>query len=382
MATEPFKVELEPARGGVILASGPDRHELHPLWLRERVISPEASDVFNNQRLYEHSEFPQDLIVKDAKIKDTDEIDVQFSDGCRAVVSLRGIAQELGWEDDPQAPPPPKTWDASLDHLPTADWKDIDDPATMKALLDEYYEHGFCIINGTPTEMDSLHDIAQRFGYIRETNFGEIFHVFSRAKPNDLAYTSQGLSSHADNPYRQPIPGIQFLQCIKNEVNGGFSTLVDGLAIVEQLRSESQEQFDVLTQIPVRFRFESENAIMQNHGPMIELDGNGEIFRIRLSSRVDYVPAIDPDTLSVFYAGRRRLHQLADDPAYKIKFPFKPGLLLMMDNYRLLHGRTAYDVSDGERLLNGCYIDHDGLGSLYRVLVRDNAVTHVGRDVQ
>ena len=36
-----------------------------------------------------------------------------------------------------------------------------------------------------------------------------------------------------------------------------------------------------------------------------------------------------------------------------------PGDLLMMDNYRTLHGRTAYDASEGMRHLQGCYIDYD-----------------------
>ena len=31
----------------------------------------------------------------------------------------------------------------------------------------------------------------------------------------------------------------------------------------------------------------------------------------------------------------------------------------MMDNYRLLHGRTSYETSEGERFLQGCYIDYD-----------------------
>ena len=36
-----------------------------------------------------------------------------------------------------------------------------------------------------------------------------------------------------------------------------------------------------------------------------------------------------------------------------------PGDLLMMDNYRLLHGRTTYDANEGKRFLQGCYIDYD-----------------------
>ena len=37
----------------------------------------------------------------------------------------------------------------------------------------------------------------------------------------------------------------------------------------------------------------------------------------------------------------------------------KPGDLLMMDNHRLLHGRTEYNANEGNRFLQGCYIDYD-----------------------
>jgi gamma-butyrobetaine dioxygenase len=42
----------------------------------------------------------------------------------------------------------------------------------------------------------------------------------------------------------------------------------------------------------------------------------------------------------------------------------------MMDNCRLLHGRTGFNPAEGLRYLQGCYIDIDGPRSLYRVLRR------------
>ena len=42
----------------------------------------------------------------------------------------------------------------------------------------------------------------------------------------------------------------------------------------------------------------------------------------------------------------------------------------MMDNYRILHGRTAYDSSDGDRFLQGCYIDFDSTEGKLRHLKR------------
>jgi len=44
---------------------------------------------------------------------------------------------------------------------------------------------------------------------------------------------------------------------------------------------------------------------------------------------------------------------------YRIEFKLEPKDLIMMDNYRLLHGRTAYEINEGNRFLQGCYIDYD-----------------------
>jgi gamma-butyrobetaine dioxygenase len=43
----------------------------------------------------------------------------------------------------------------------------------------------------------------------------------------------------------------------------------------------------------------------------------------------------------------------------------------MMDNYRLLHGRTAYEVNEGKRFLQGCYIDYDSTEGKLKHLKRE-----------
>ena len=51
-----------------------------------------------------------------------------------------------------------------------------------------------------------------------------------------------------------------------------------------------------------------------------------------------------------------------------IQFKLEPGDLMIMDNYRTLHGRTAYSMDTGERHLQGCYIDHDSAESKMKYL--------------
>ena len=55
---------------------------------------------------------------------------------------------------------------------------------------------------------------------------------------------------------------------------------------------------------------------------------------------------------------------------YRIQFKLDPGDLFIVDNLRVLHGRIGYAATGGERHLQGCYADRDGLRSTLAVLSR------------
>ncbi len=350
---------------------------LHPLWLRERVTEPESLDHISNQRLYEHSDLDTDIRIVSATIGDNSQhLNVCFSDGYKAVFNFESLTKELGLSQNPEAIPLPQSWTADLD-FQRFDWAELNDPDAMKTMLTTYFENAFCIMDNVPSELDSLKDHARRFGFIRVTNFGELFNVETKPLASDVAYTDSELASHTDNPYRLPVPGIQYLHCLTNEVDGGLSTLVDGMAVAEAIANDNQDWADILENVPVRFRYEGPTGIYEDTAPLISRDHRGLVNHIRFSSRVDFVPALEPEKLTLFYNARRRMHQLCNDPAFKIKFPFKRGTLLMMNNYRLFHGRTAFDGKQGHRHLQGCYIDHDGPQCLYRMLANGHPETHI-----
>ncbi len=354
---------------------------LHPLWLRERVTDDESFDARSGQRLYETAKLDPDLQIKRAEITPDGYMSLAFSDGHQSKLRPDSLACEIGQSCNHETLPAPKSWTAETGRRAPIDWETLDNPKVLKSMLRDFLKDGYCIMENTPTERDSLLRLARRFGFVRDTHWGQLFNVEKKPAASDIAYTDAALGAHTDNPYREPIPGLQYLHCLENGVAGGLSTLADGIAIAEQLRAEAPEQADVLEQVSVRFRYEGERAILENYGPIIERDHAGIVRRMRLSSRLDFVPALDVNTLDLFYKGRRRLDELANSDAYQIRFPFKKGTLLMMDNYRLLHGRTAFDGHEGRRHLQGCYTDHDGVSSLYRMLARGSQITRVQRDV-
>ena len=369
-------VFVKPQTGELILTSQENSIVLHPLWLRERALNSDTLDPITKQRKYEHSLFQSDLKVLEAKISDKSKLDIYFSDSFEGHFNLDQIKNEIGWLKDVESPPVLESWTASI-NLKRINWECLKDPSNLKHMWHNFLKYGFCVMENTPTEKGSLLKLEGKFGYVRHTHWGKLFNVEIKRMPTDSAYTDDALSSHTDNPYREPVPGIQFLHCLENNVSGGLSTLVDGVAIIKQLELEMPEHSKILENVNVRFRYEGPSAILENWGSIIERNHNNIINRIRLSNRLDYVPALDKKTLDYFYAGRKRLNELSNHPNYQIQFPFKKGTLLMMDNYRLLHGRTKYNGAEGVRHLQGCYTDHDGVTSLYRMLSKGSKVTSV-----
>ena len=334
------------------------KKEIHPFWLRERVNSENFLDQKTQQRLFDPTMLKNSSEISKVNISDK-FLEVSFKDGSYAKLVIENILKEFEKDNE-------------LYFINKISWKSdfqnnniykfnknfFEEKIMYESLLD-FYKYGFVIFENVPTQDNFIVNFANSIGSIRRTNFGEFFNVKSKPNPNDLAYTSLPLAPHTDNPYRKPVPCIQLLHCIENEVGGGLSTLVDGLAVTEELKKEHPTFFQILTEIKVRFQFVDDNVVLEDWAEMIQLDENKRLKQVRFSPRLDFVPLMDKEKLELYYAARNKISEMYNSEKFRIEFKLKPGDLLMMDNYRLLHGRTEYNANEGNRFLQGCYIDYD-----------------------
>ncbi|VFN06169.1 MAG: gamma-butyrobetaine dioxygenase [Candidatus Kentron sp. G] len=175
------------------------------------------------------------------------------------------------------------------------------------------------------------------------------------------------LGPHTDCNYRDQVPGVQLLHCLVNDAAGGKSTLVDGLAVTQSLKTDDPTAYEYLSKIMVRFHFKDVNTSFISRCPIIEHDTEGTFTGIHFSPRTDFVPLLGAEQLEAFYTARRELAQMLEDPAFEIGFRLNSGDLIMFDNHRVLHGRGAFNAH-GDRHLQGCYLDKDGPASLFRIL--------------
>ena len=346
--------------------------QLHPVWLRERLPGEDYFDIDTHQRLYEPSSIDLELQITNAELIES-ELKIEFNDGIKGSYNINELLEEMDDKQNKRGPLPERIlWDASLKNFPEIQFEaDMADKKSMYDMLMNFYKYGFVIIKNVPIENKFLLKFVNSIGPVKITNFGEYFDVMSKPNPNDLAYKPIALPPHTDNPYRKPTaPGIQFLHCLQNEVSGGFSTLVDGFAVAEYLKKNNSQAFDSLTTTNLRYQFQDKDIVLENWGELIELDKDGDYKQVRYSTRVDYVPPLEIEKLKIFYQSRKLLSELYCSSEFELKFKLQPGDIMMFDNHRLLHGRTAYDANEGMRHLQGCYLEFDATDGKLRHLAR------------
>jgi gamma-butyrobetaine dioxygenase len=361
-----FKLETDPPR--IMAQHGTSAMELPALWLRERCQDPASLDPDTQQRLFDPHRLPDDLSLVRLEGAGEDRAWLCFSDGYSGEYELTRLADELERDDGlPREIP----WRADLAlHAVSVDGRALESDAVRLTAVRTFLTHGLVIIRNLSTHPECVLEVAGRFGYVRETNFGRHFEVYSRPGSNDLAYRPVRLGAHTDNPYREPVPGIQLLHCLVNETTGGLSTLVDSLSVAQALQEEDPEGLQLLASTPVRFRFVDANEELIERRPIVQREASGRVSGVHYSPRLDYLPLLDAATTRRFQRARRRLSELFADPRFELRFALNAGELMMFNNSRVLHGRTAYDPNEGHRHLQGCYIDLDGPRSLYRTLGR------------
>ncbi|MBC8304462.1 MAG: TauD/TfdA family dioxygenase, partial [Pelagibacterales bacterium] len=257
-----------------------------------------------------------------------------------------------------------KTWSKkSLKHIPVINYKAA---KSNKKLLIKWLKSlnsfGFAKIIGCEKKTGTVIKIAKLFGYVRETNYGKWFDVKSKTNAVNLAYTNLGLQAHTDNPYRNPVPTIQILHCIKNSTKGGDTKVVDGFRAALRLEKENKKYFDLLSKYCSQFEFKGKKNIhLKSRFPMIALSPDRELTAIHFNNRsIGPITDVPYHDMSDYYKAYRKFSKIIDNPQMAISFKLKPGECFIVDNTRVLHARTAYSGT-GSRWLQGCYADKDGL---------------------
>jgi len=354
----------------------------HAIWLRDNAPDPATRSAENGQRLITLQSIPADTGILAAEVSGLllrvhfgpEDKWVEFPEAwLRSMSYDRPHPRETAWLADSL-----RLWTGSLDAAAvTGDLAAVKtSPSALVDWLAAVQHFGFGILHGGPRESGALLDVVKLFGFVRETNYGRWFEVRSEALPTNLAYTGLGLQAHSDNPYRDPVPTLQVLYCLEDAAEGGESLVVDGFAAAKRLQAEDPAGFALLTGYCARFTYRGRGDVaLTARRPIVELAPDGELLAIRFNNRsMDALTDVPYEVLPDYYRAYRHLGDIVEDPAMAVTFKLAPGACFIVDNTRVLHGRTAF-AGGGSRWLQGCYADKDGLNSTLTLLRAEKQAT-------
>jgi len=227
----------------------------------------------------------------------------------------------------------------------------------IKALKD-FITYGAIILSNAPKKSNSLELLSKRFGPIHETLFERIHNVSVTGHVYNVAHTSKGLPPHNDFASYKSQPSIQALHMLENECEGGESIIVDGWELLEDLRKDKPEFFNILKEFQVPFREFDENNETYAEAPLIQCSSNGSIESFRFSNQL--MQMINPTKKGIkkFYEAYHELSARTHDDKYRSTFRLNGGEILAVASHRILHAREPF-IPNGKRHLQDAYFVYD-----------------------
>lgn len=253
----------------------------------------------------------------------------------------------------------------------------ITDESVLLIAYEQMLDNGICLVRNVPAEEAAVLDVASQFGLVSPSPYADdathptLENI--RVDPTVPVNTRKAdfLGPHTDTCWRTSLSGLVYMHCLKAHEQGGETILVDGFSVLDRLRIESPDIFNLLATTVLPFTAQVANGDdWRAQGRVISLDADGDICGIRYSAgSIDWDSiSFEPDNPVVLALAS--IATLLNDETIWVKIQLKPGDLLVIDNHRVLHGRTEFDPTAGERQLQTCSTRRDEFHNRYRHLAR------------
>jgi trimethyllysine dioxygenase len=177
------------------------------------------------------------------------------------------------------------------------------------------------------------------------------------------------IGAHTDNTYFSDPAGLQAFHLLSHtDGAGGASLLVDGFAVADELLQTDREAYKVLSTTNVHAHASGNEgiSIQPYRGfPVLEHDPTtGDLLRVRWNSSDRASVECPIEEVEVWYDAARKFDALLKKKENEYWEQLVPGRVLIFDNWRVLHGRSAFT---GKRRICGGYINRDDWMSRFKM---------------
>lgn len=360
------------------------------VWLRDHCTSKKHYHQPTNQRKSNCTE-----LLSQAKIKGEDQIFldeknkksiiINWIDGHQSVFDIddivgKGRMRKMEkWKLDRGM----ELWDSEkLKEVPRISKTTL----SLQTFSENLVKYGIVVIDGVEGTAEATEKLCQSLVPVHDTFFGQ-FWVFSNSATEDepahedTAYGNEEIGPHTDGTYFNQTPGIQVFHCLEPAKVGGDTVLVDSFYCAQKLKNENPEDFETLCRTKISHHYlegTPPGSAIQSvslEKPVIELDSHGNITQIRFNpyDRAPFSCLSSSESSASeairFYEAYEKFSRICHDPKNSIKISLKPGCVIFIDNFRVLHSRTEFQ---GYRKMCGCYLSRDNFMAKARPFLEES----------
>jgi len=188
--------------------------------------------------------------------------------------------------------------------------------------------------------------------------------IQKKENAQSISYAQQTrLNNHTDQSV--PAHGIPALLLVVHYVKGmGKNTLVDSYAVSERLRQIDPSAFDLLSRYGndqerdfVASRVDSvqegtQGMLISTKQPIIQLDHLGNHVRTQYNEVFRTPSTIPFDVFEDWYRAYLLFNEMLHGEEFEVTYPLQEGQILVLNNWRVLHGRAGR-VSSADRCIMG-----------------------------
>jgi trimethyllysine dioxygenase len=177
------------------------------------------------------------------------------------------------------------------------------------------------------------------------------------------------LEAHTDTTYFSEPAGLQAFHLLSHtDGSGGASLLVDGFKVAKELQESDREAYEILSTVNIHSHASGNEgiSIQPYRGfPVLEHDpATGDLLRVRWNNSDRASIELPIEEVETWYDAARKFNALLIKTENEYWEQLVPGRVLIFDNWRVLHGRSAFT---GKRRICGGYLNRDDWISTYKM---------------
>ncbi|XP_071953600.1 gamma-butyrobetaine dioxygenase-like [Antedon mediterranea] len=362
----------------IVLEEGDMKIQCPFIWLRDNCRCHSCYQETAGQKLTLLKKLDIDVYPLNVGMHDDQSINVEWSDAHTSKYPLKLLKDvKFPASINPLDGLHLRYWGSEMtrDKIPTFSFHDVmSDESWLYSWLESLHTHGICILNGLGDHAGNLTRLADWVTHPRMTCHGSDFAVKATSEATDLAYTGYPLELHTDLSYYSYGPGVQLLHCIQDSVNGGLSEFADGFKVAYDLKRDDPETFEILSTVPVANVYEGIHSVSKTKyllrawKPIIRMSNSDHVENVVFAySQQDTCMSVEVKDVKKVYKAMKTFLDSLYSRNNLISLKLQPGEAIIVNNTRVLHGRTAFEAGGPiQRHLQGLFLDWDEIYSRMR----------------